>query len=97
MLKMNNTLELNGIVGIEGEQLVRDLKSKAVLSINRKALAESRQKRQQKQYDVDITLETKTEIVKINNDIRELKNELCEVKELLRGVLSQFIYTDKLN
>lgn len=92
---MISTTEYSGAVGIEGEQLVRDLKSKAVLSVDRKALVQARRQREIALTDMQQKQCLQEDIVRVNADINNLKIELAEIKNLLKAALPVIINNNK--
>lgn len=69
-------------VQIEGEDLVRDIHSKAILSTNYDELAAHRQRR-------TLMLQQKSENDRLREEINTIKQEFAEVKELLHLMLKK--------
>jgi hypothetical protein len=69
-------------VQIDGENLVRDIHSKAILSTNYDELAAHRQRRA-------VMLQQKSENDRLREEINTIKQEFAEVKELLQLMLKK--------
>ena len=69
-------------VQIDGENLVRDIHSKALLSTNYDELAAHRQRRA-------VMLQQKSENDRLREEINTIKQEFAEVKELLQLMLKK--------
>lgn len=69
-------------VQIDGENLVRDIHSKAILSTNYDELSAHRQRRA-------MMLQQKSENDRLREEINTIKQEFAEVKELLQLMLKK--------
>lgn len=94
---MLSTTEYSGAVNIEGEPLIRDLKSKAVLAVDIRALTHNRQQRNIALREKQQKMCLEADIQRVNSDINSLKTELAEIKDLLKAALPVFINTNKTN
>ena len=69
-------------VQIENSKLVRDLHSKAILNTDRIGLEDYMMKRELAKKQLAEKEETKERLVKLENDMTEIKNMLIEIAQM---------------
>jgi t-SNARE complex subunit (syntaxin) len=72
-------------VQIENSKLVRDLHSKAILNTDRVALEDYMMKRELAKKQLAEKEETKERLVKLENDMTEIKNLLHEIAQMRKA------------
>lgn len=86
---MKSTTEYQGLIQIENDTLYRDVKSKALLSTDKQALQKSRKQREQLYKRLDQDSENLSKLNQLNSDVQNLKQEINEVKLMLRALLEK--------
>jgi t-SNARE complex subunit (syntaxin) len=72
-------------VQIENSKLVRDLHSKAILNTDRVGLEDYMMKRELAKKQLAEKEETKERLVKLENDMTEIKNLLHEIAQMRKA------------
>jgi t-SNARE complex subunit (syntaxin) len=72
-------------VQIENSKLVRDLHSKAILNTDRVGLEDYMMKRELAKKQLAEKEETKQRLVKLENDMTEIKNLLHEIAQMRKA------------
>ena len=72
-------------VQIENSKLVRDLHSKAILNTDRVGLEDYMMKRELAKKQLAEKEETKKRLVKLENDMTEIKNLLHEIAQMRKA------------
>ena len=72
-------------VQIENSKLVRDLHSKAILNTDRIGLEDYMMKRELAKKQLTEKEETKQRLVKLENDMTEIKNLLHEIAQMRKA------------